>query len=128
MAGRIPLGFCLALSLWAGPAIAWSAPMPTGDVTAVKTTAGPVRAAESGAVDTAATVGPLAIGARVEDAAGAPLGNLARLTTDQSGASIAQVRQGQDVTYIPVSELTVRRGVLVSHLTAAELKAAGAVH
>jgi hypothetical protein len=108
--------------------MAWSAPVSASAVTAVKSTAGPVRAAESGAVDTAATVGPLAIGARVEDGAGTPLGNIARLTTDKDGASIAQVRQGQDVSYIPVRDLTVHRGAVISRLTAADLKASGAVH
>ena len=83
------------------------------------------RPRESGGRDSAATVGPLAIGAAVKDPTGVELGHIALLTTDKSGRSVAKVRQGETVLLIPTADLFVRRGETYSRLTLDALKRDG---
>jgi len=87
--------------------------------------AGPARPTESGAHDTAATVGPLAIGATVTDPTGVEIGHIVLLTTDKDGRSVAKVRDNEDVFDIPADDLFVRRGVTFSRLPRATLKRGG---
>jgi hypothetical protein len=97
-------------------------------VTAVAMTPGPARPAESGGHDSAATRGPLAIGANVTDRSGAEIGHITRLTTDKAGGSIAEIRQNEDVFSIPIDDLYAHGGAAVSALTLEELKHSGAAH
>ena len=122
MTGRGAIGLTLSLCVWAGWANAWSAPAPAGEVTAIKVSAGPAHAAESGAVDTAATSGPLAIGAMVRDGGGALIGHFTLLTTDKDGRSIVQVREGVNVYAIPIADLSARGGQVISSIRASDLK------
>jgi ABC-type transporter Mla subunit MlaD len=97
-------------------------------VTAVAMEPGRARPRESGGHDSAATVGPLAIGAAVRDRNGIEIGHVTRLTTDRSGHSVAEVRQDEDVFWIPVDQLHASSGAAVSALTADELRRSGAAH
>ena len=96
---------------------------PAGDAVPV-VTASPdkARPAESGGHSSAATIGPLAIGSKVRDAAGAEIGHVTLLTTDKAGRSVARVRQGEDVYTIPVADLYARDGAAFTTLTLAELR------
>jgi hypothetical protein len=93
-----------------------------GAVPAVAARAGPARPAESGAHDSAATLGPLAIGADVRDAAGADIGHVTRLTTDGDGRHVAEIRSGDDVYAIPIENLYARRGAAFSTVSLDALK------
>lgn len=116
-------------------AVAWSLPLAAGaqpaadgpPVGAVAAKAGPARPAESGggAHDSAATVGPLAIGAAVKDPAGADIGHIVLLTTDKHGRSVAKVRDNEDVFDIPTDDLFVTRAGTFSRLSRADLRHGG---
>ncbi|HVN00936.1 MAG TPA: hypothetical protein VMT68_12060 [Caulobacteraceae bacterium] len=97
-------------------------------VPAVRVEAGPARPAESGARDSSATVGPLAIGAAVRDETGAEIGHVTRLTTDKQGRSVAEVRDNEDVYTIPASDLFARGGAAYSRLDRDQLKRLGMAH
>lgn len=97
-------------------------------VTAVAVEPGRARPSESGARDSAATVGPLAIGARIFDRAGAEIGHVTRLTTDPSGHSIVEVRHNEDLFSIPTSGVYTHDGKAFSSQTLDELKHSGAAH
>lgn len=101
------------------------AALPAAAIAAVPVTAalaGPARPAESGGHDSAATLGPLAIGADVRDVTGADIGHVTRLTTDKGGRQLAEVRDG-DATYsIPVDDLYARHGAAISTVTLSTLK------
>ena len=97
-------------------------------VTAVSGDAGRARPAESGAHDSAATRGPLAIGAAVSDRNGVEIGHVTRLTTGRDGRSVAEVRRDEDLYAIPVDELRARDGAAFSTLTLEQLKRDGAAH
>ena len=109
------------------PASAFCAEPPSDapPVGAVAAKAEPARPAESGAHDTAATVGPLAIGATVKDPSGVEIGHIVLLTTDKHGRSVARVRDNEDVFDIPIDELFVRQGVTRSRLPRAALERGG---
>ena len=92
------------------------------ELRSVQATPGPAVPAESDAVDTAATVGPLAIGATIHDEAGALVGRVTLLTTDADGAAVAKVRNDEEVYRIPLADLVVRRGQVVSRIPLARLK------
>lgn len=85
----------------------------------------PARPAESGARDSAATIGPLAIGAEVRDPSGALVGHIVVLTTDKQGRSVAKVREDEDVFLIPAQDLYVRRGATFSSLSLDQLRHGG---
>lgn len=120
MSWRGPLGRGL---LAGGAVIAAALPaVAVAAVPAVAARAGPARPAESGAHDSAATLGPLAIGADVRDATGADIGHVTRLTTDQDGRHVAEIRDGDDVYSIPVDYLYARRGAAFSTVTLEALK------
>ncbi|MFI4934476.1 MAG: hypothetical protein ACHP7N_07645 [Caulobacterales bacterium] len=121
-AARAGLGLVAAAFAWAAWASAWADPPPATNLSAVKAHAQPAKSAESGARETAATSGPLAIGATVKDRDGVTLGHITRLTTDKAGVSVAQVRLGEDVLSIPVSDLFMKNGEVLSTLTRDELK------
>ena len=91
-------------------------------VPATTALAGPARPPESGARDSAATLGPLAIGADVRDATGADIGHVTRVTTDKTGRSVAEVRDGESVYTIPIDDLYARRGAAFSTVTLDALK------
>ena len=97
-------------------------------VTAVAAQQEQARPTESGAHNTAATRGPLAIGAVVTDPTGVEIGHVTRLTTGKDGRSVAEVRHDEDVYSIPVDELYARAGAAFSTLTLDQLKHAGAAH
>ena len=117
MSRRFVVAWAAALIGAALPAYSASA-----GVRAVAAKAGPARPPESGSHDSAATVGPLAIGADVRDATGAEIGHVTRLTTDKEGRSIAQVRDNEDVYSIPLEQLSARHGVAVSNISLEALK------
>jgi hypothetical protein len=111
------------ISAWAAALVC--AALPAAAFAAVPATAanaGPARPPESGARDSAATLGPLAIGAEVRDATGAEIGHVTRLTTDKHGRSVAEVRDNDDVYAIPVADLYARRGAAFSNVTLDALK------
>jgi hypothetical protein len=91
-------------------------------VPAVTAAAGPARPPESGAHDSAATLGPLAIGADVRDSAGADIGRVTRLTTDKQGRQVAEIRDGETVYAIPTPYLYARGGAAFSTVTLDALK------
>jgi hypothetical protein len=95
----------------------YSAAGAAGGVSATTSTPDPARPAESGGHDTAATIGPFAIGATVRDTAGAEVGQIARLTTDKQGRSVAEVRHGGDAYAIPMDDLYAKDGAAVSKLS-----------
>ena len=110
----------------AGAAAAASAtPAP---ITAVAMEPGRARPAESGGRDSAATLGPLAIGAVVRDPTGAEIGRVTRLTTAKDGRSIAEIRRGDDVFKIPLDQLYASGGKAFSTATLDELKHSDAAH
>jgi hypothetical protein len=121
------VAFAAALAAFAALAPAVAATAGAG-VTAVDMDAGRARPAESGGRDSAATLGPLAIGARVTDGAGAEIGHVTRLTTGKDGRSVAEVRQDEDVYVIPVGELHARDGAAFTTVTLDQLKRDGAAH
>jgi hypothetical protein len=114
----------LAVALPAG-AFCADPPADGPPVSAVPANVDPARPAESGAHDTAATVGPLAIGATVKDPSGVEIGHIVLLTTDKHGRSVARVRDNEDVFDIPIDELFVRQGVTYSRLPRAALERGG---
>jgi len=114
--GRLGLVWAAALAAAALPAAAAAA------VSATSAQAGPARPPESGAHDSAATLGPLAIGADVRDSAGADIGHVTRLTTDAAGRRVAQVRDGEAVYAIPIEYLYARGGAAFSTVTLDALK------
>ena len=122
-----PAALAAAILPLAAVAPAGAALADTG-VTAVRMDAGRAKPAESGAHDSAATLGPLAIGATVRDRTGAEIGHVTRLTTGKDGRSVAEVRHDEDVYVIPVDELYARDGAAVSTLTLEQLKRSGAAH
>lgn len=97
-------------------------------VTAVATPPDRARPAESGAHNSAATLGPLAIGAEVRDPSGLEIGRGTRLTTDKSGRSVVEVRNDEDLFSIPAESLYTRRGKAFSTESLDELKRSGAAH
>jgi hypothetical protein len=117
MSGRAALvaGVWLAAMVAAGPA---SAAAPS----AVAADAGRARPAESGARDSAATLGPLAIGVAIHDPTGAEIGHVALITTDKDGRSVAKVRHGEDTFAIPVAQLYASGGRTFCRLTLGDLK------
>ena len=112
------------------PGLIWAAALgaaalPAAAAAAVTVTpaqAGPARPAESGAHDSAATVGPLAIGAVVRDSSGVNIGHVTRLNTDKQGRRVAEVRDGETVYAIPVENLYAHDGAAFSTVTLAALK------
>ncbi|HWF77020.1 MAG TPA: hypothetical protein VN694_07550 [Caulobacteraceae bacterium] len=84
--------------------------------------AGPARPPESGAHDSAAMLGPLAIGADVRDSGGADIGHVTRLTTDKQGRQVAEIRDGEAVYAIPIEYLYARGGAAFSTVTLDALK------
>lgn len=94
----------------------------TAAVPAVTAMAGPARPAQSGARDSAATLGPLAIGADVRDATGADIGHVTRLTTDKQGRQVAEIRDGETVRQLPLGYLYARGGAAFSTVTLDALK------
>lgn len=109
--------------VWAAALAA--AALPTASLAAVPATtaqAGPARPPESGARDSAATLGPLAIGADVRDAAGSDIGHVTRLTTDPDGRQVAEVRDGESLYTIPIENLFARDGAAFSTVTLDALK------
>jgi hypothetical protein len=124
-------GVALAVALAAAAlpfAVLASAAFAGAGVTAVRMDPGRARPAESGAHDSAATLGPLAIGAAVSDSTGAPIGHVTRLTTGKDGRTIAEVRHDEDVYAIPVDELSARGGAAFSTVTLDQLRRDGAAH
>lgn len=97
-------------------------------VTAVAAQAERARPAESGAHDSAATLGPLAIGAAVSDPTGVQIGRVTRITTDKNGGSVVEVRRNEDVFWIPAGLLQTHGGNAFSVETLDELKHSGAAH
>ncbi|HZZ87079.1 MAG TPA: hypothetical protein VFE13_01990 [Caulobacteraceae bacterium] len=117
------------LTLVPGGLAALGAPAFAGaGVTAVAMAPGPAKPAESGARDSAATVGPLAIGATVVDRNGVPIGRVTRMATDKHGRQMAEVRQNEDLYSVPLTAIHAEAGRAVSDMTADDLKAAGAAH
>jgi hypothetical protein len=108
-------------------ASAGAAAADTG-LTAVAMQPGKARPAESGAHDSAATLGPLAIGASVTDRNGAQIGHVTRLTTDKDGRSVAEVRHDEDLFSIPTAQLYTRGGKAFSSQTLDQLKHSAAAH
>ena len=117
----------LALSASSPSIFAAESPATGAPVTATRADQEPARPAESGAQDTAATVGPLAIGAAVHDPAGALIGHIVLLTTDEQGRSVAKVRNEEDVYTIPTDDLFVRGGSTFSRSTLDQLRRGGAI-
>jgi hypothetical protein len=108
-------------------AVAGVAAAETG-VTAVAAEPGRARPAESGARDSAATMGPLAIGALVTDRNGEEIGHVTRLTTDSGGRSVVEVRSNEDLYSIPVELLYAHGGSAFSVVTLERLKHSAAAH
>jgi hypothetical protein len=108
-------------------AVAGVATAGTG-VTAVASEPGRARPAESGARDSAATTGPLAIGALVTDRNGEEIGHVTRLTTDANGRSVVEVRHNEDLYSIPVDVLYAHGGTAFSVMTLERLKHSAAAH
>jgi hypothetical protein len=119
----IPAAAITAVTL----AVASVAAAETG-VTAVAAEPGRARPAESGARDSAATMGPLAIGARVTDRNGQEIGRVTRLTTDSGGRSVVEVRNNEDLYSIPVELLYAHGGAAFSVVTLERLKHSAAAH
>jgi|HubBroStandDraft_2_1064218.scaffolds.fasta_scaffold151933_3 hypothetical protein len=99
-----------------------------GGLTAVAVQPDRARPAESGAHDSAATLGPLAIGAAVTDRTGVEIGRVTRLTTDKNGRSVVEVRHNEDLFSIPAEVLYTHRGKAFSSESLDELKRSGAAH
>jgi len=97
-------------------------------LTAVAVQPGRARPAESGAHDSAATLGPLAIGALVTDRNGAEIGRVTRMTTDKDGHSVTEVRHDEDLFSIPMNLLYTHGGKAFSWRTLDELKHSAAAH
>ena len=116
MSPRFALLAGLAAMTAALPAVAIAA------VPAVLAKAEPARPVESGAHDSAATLGPLAIGADVRDSTGADIGHVTRLTADKTGRQVAEVRDGEAVYSIPLDNLYARGGAAFSTVTLDALK------
>ena len=106
----------LAFTSLALPAVALAA------VPAVVAKAGPARPPESGAHDSAATLGPLAIGADVRDSTGADIGHVTRVTTDKQGRQVAEIRDNDAVYSIPIEFLYAKGGAAFSTVTLDALK------
>jgi ABC-type transporter Mla subunit MlaD len=120
-------GVAIAAALGAAVlAVAGAAAKSAVPATAVA--AEPARPAESGAHDSAATLGPLAIGATVTDRTGVEIGHVTRLTTDKQGRSVAEVRHDEDVYSIPVADLFSRHGAALSRISLEQLKRSGMAH
>ena len=112
------------LGLLAGAAV-MAAALPAVAIAAVPATAaraGPARPVESGGHDSAATLGPLAIGASVRDATGADIGHVTRLTTDKAVRQVSAVRDGEATYSIPVDFLYARQGAAFSTVPLDALK------
>ncbi len=86
------------------------------------------RPAESGAHDSAATRGPLAIGGGVPAPNGLEVGRVTRVTTDKNGRSLVEVRLDEDVFSIPAADLYTHGGKAFSAQTLDQLKHSGAAH
>jgi hypothetical protein len=121
---RATLPAALAAAILAVASVAAANP----DVTAVTAAPGRARPTESGARDSAATLGPLAIGALVTDRNGAEIGRVTRLTTGKNGRSVVEVRSNEDLFSIPVDVLYTHGGRAFSSETLDELKHSGAAH
>jgi hypothetical protein len=117
----------LAVVGFSSSAFAEGAPGNGAPVTAAPVNPGRARPAESGAHDTAATVGPLAIGVAVHDRSGALIGHVVLLTTDKQGRSVAKVREDEDTYLIPTDDLFVRGGETFSTVTLEQLRHGGAI-
>ena len=119
-------GVLAALAVSLPVAAVCAAPASDGpSVGAVSAKADPARPTESGAHDSAATIGPLAIGAAVKDSSGLEIGHIVLLTTGKDGRSVAKVRDDEDVFDIPIDDLFVRRGVTYSRLPRASFERGG---
>jgi hypothetical protein len=123
-ARRATLLAALAAAILAVASVAAANP----DVTAVTAAPGRARPTESGAHDSAATLGPLAIGALVTDRNGAEIGRVTRLTTAKNGRSVAEVRSNEDLFSIPMDVLYTHGGRAFSSETLDELKHSGAAN
>ncbi len=121
-------GAALAAALVAATLASAGVAAADGGLTAVAVQPGRARPAESGAHDSAATLGPLAIGAVVADRDGAVIGHVTRLTTDKDGRSIAEVRHNEDLFSIPTNLLYTHGGKAFSSKTLDELKHSAAAH
>jgi hypothetical protein len=121
-------GAALAAALVAATLVSAGVAAADTGLTAVAVQPGPARPAESGAHDSAATLGPLAIGALVTDRNGAEIGRVTRLTTDKDGHSVAEVRRDEDLFSIPMNLLRTHGGRAFSSLTLDELKHSAAAH
>ena len=97
-------------------------------ITAVPALPQRAQPAESGAHDSAATLGPLAIGASVTDSNGAEIGRVTRVTTDKNGRSVVEVRNDEDLFSIPAEALFTRGGKAYSVQTLDALKHSAAAH
>jgi hypothetical protein len=122
--GRATLSAALAAATLAIANVAAANP----EVTAVTAAPGRARPTESGAHDSAATLGPLAIGALVTDRNGVEIGRVTRVTTDKNGRSVAEVRSNEDLFSIPMDVLYTHGGRAFSSETLDELKHSGAAH
>ena len=121
-------GAVLATALACLAVIGSSSANAGAGVTAAMADAGPARPTESGARDSAATLGPLAIGAPVSDRTGLEIGHVTRLTTGRDGRQVAEVRRNEDVFSIPVDQLYAHDGAAFSRETLDQLKHSGAAH
>jgi len=105
------------------PAAAIAAEAPAVPAVAVKPDA--ARPLESGARNSAATIGPLAIGAPVKDPTGAEIGRIVLLTTDKRGRSIVKLRRDEDVFTVPADQPYTRGGAAFSRVALDALKRGG---
>ena len=117
-----PARAALAAALAAGVLIYAGTAAADVGVTAVAAQPGRARPAESGAHDSAATRGPLAIGAAVTDPNGLEVGRVTRVTTDKNGRSLVEVRLDEDVFSIPAADLYTHGGKAFSAQTLDQLK------
>jgi hypothetical protein len=119
----------LATAAFAVASVAAAEPQATErNVTAVAATPGRARPAESGAHDSAATMGPLAIGALVTDRNGQEVGHVTRLTTNAKGDSVVEVRNNEDLYSIPVEQLFAHGGTAFSVMSLERLKHSAEAH
>ena len=109
--------------VWAAALVA--AALPTAAVaavTAITAQAGAARPPESGAHDSAATLGPLAIGADVRDSTGADIGHVTRLTTGKDGPPGRRDPRRRERLRDPHRYLFARDGAAFSTVTLDALK------
>jgi hypothetical protein len=115
-------GPALALTFSLALAMAGASAASAQQVRAVVAEPQPARPAESGGRDSAATLGPLAIGSAVRDRDGALVGRLVLLTTDAHGVSVAKVRSDENVYLIPAADLFSRGDETLSTVGLADVQ------